>query len=33
MQATVFRRAIAQIVGRVEAEFLADLNHGGHIGL
>jgi hypothetical protein len=33
VQAAVFRRAITQIMGRVEAEFLADLYHARHIGL
>ena len=43
VQTAVFRRAIAQIMGRVKAEFLRDLDHGsqaaerqtyktGHIG-
>jgi hypothetical protein len=27
VQAAVFRRAVAQIVGRVKAEFLADFDH------
>jgi hypothetical protein len=33
VQAAVFRRAIAQIMGRVKAEFLRNLHHGAHKSL